>query len=120
MARVRGASADGVRRPATRGSLSIRNVWHAVWVDADVTLFGAEWCPDCRRTKRALDAAGVPYVYRDLEADPAAADEAQSISGRMSIPVVVLPDGVVLVEPSDADLTAAIEAADIPGATGHS
>ena len=75
---------------------------------ADITVFGAEWCPDCRRTKRALDAAGVDYDYRDLEAEPEAAAEAESISGRKNIPVVVLPDGVVLVEPSDAEVLAAL------------
>ena len=36
---------------------------------AEITVYGAEWCPDCRRTKRALDAAGVAYAYRDLEAE---------------------------------------------------
>ena len=75
---------------------------------ADITVFGAEWCPDCRRTKRALDAAGVAYDYRDLEAEPDAAAEAERISGRKSIPVVVLPDGVILVEPSDPELLAAL------------
>ena len=71
-------------------------------------MYGADWCPDCTRTKRALDAAGVAYVYRDLVAEPEAAAEAESISGRKNIPVVVLPDGVILVEPSDADLMAAL------------
>ena len=74
-------------------------------------MYGADWCPDCTRTKRALDAAGVGYVYRDLVAEPAAAAEAEAISGRKNIPVVVLPDGVVLVEPSDPELLAALERA---------
>lgn len=78
---------------------------------ADITVYGADWCPDCTRTKRALDAAGVDYVYRDLVAEPEAAAEAEAISGRKNIPVVVLPDGLVLVEPSDLDLLAALERA---------
>lgn len=72
-------------------------------------MYGADWCPDCTRTKRALDAAGVAYVYRDLVAEPEAAAEAESISGRKNIPVVVLPDGAILVEPSDPELLAALE-----------
>ena len=72
-------------------------------------MYGADWCPDCTRTKRALDAAGVAYVYRDLVAEPEAAAEAESISGRKNIPVVVLPDGVILVEPSDPELLAALK-----------
>ena len=75
---------------------------------AEITVYGAEWCPDCRRTKRALDGAGIDYDYRDLEAEPGAAAEAERISGRTSIPVVVLPDGVILVEPSDPELLAAL------------
>lgn len=78
---------------------------------AEITVYGADWCPDCTRTKRALDAAGADYVYRDLVAEPEAAAEAEEISGRKNIPVVVLPDGVVLVEPSDPDLLAALERA---------
>ena len=74
-------------------------------------IYGADWCPDCTRTKRALDAAGVAYVYRDLVAEPEAAAEAEAISGRKNIPVVVLSDGVVLVEPSDPELLAALERA---------
>ena len=75
---------------------------------AEITVYGADWCPDCTRTKRALDAVGAGYVYRDLVAEPEAAAEAEAISGRKNIPVVVLPDGVVLVEPSDAELLAAL------------
>ena len=72
-------------------------------------MYGADWCPDCTRTKRALDGAGADYVYRDLVAEPEAAAEAEAISGRKNIPVVVLPDGVVLVEPSDLELLEALE-----------
>lgn len=71
-----------------------------------ITMYGADWCGDCRRTKRALDASGIAYVYRDLVAEPAAVDEALSISGVTSIPVVVFPDGTHQVEPSDAQLLA--------------
>lgn len=74
-------------------------------------MYGADWCPDCTRTKRALDGAGATYVYRDLVAEPEAAAEAEAISGRKNIPVVVLPGDVVLVEPSDAELLAALERA---------
>ena len=75
----------------------------------EITVYGADWCPDCTRTKRALNAAGADYVYRDLVAEPEAAAEAEAISGRKNIPVVVFPDGVILVEPSDPDLLAALE-----------
>jgi len=69
-------------------------------------VYGAEWCGDCRRTKRQLNELAVAYDYVDLEAEPAAADEARRISGRTNIPVVVYPDGTHQVEPSNADVEA--------------
>ncbi len=69
-----------------------------------LTMFGAEWCIDCRRTKKQLDSLGVVYDYVDLDADPAAADIAREISGRTNIPVVVYPDATHHVEPSNADV----------------
>lgn len=71
-----------------------------------VTMFGADWCRDCTRTKAQLDALGVEYTYVDLVADPGAADVAREISGRTSIPVVVYPDSTHHVEPSNADVEA--------------
>ena len=69
-----------------------------------ITMFGAAWCSDCRRTKSQLDGLGVEYTYVDLEADPTAADVARDISGRTQIPVVVYPDASHHVEPSNADV----------------
>ena len=69
-----------------------------------ITMFGAEWCRDCRRTKAQLDSLGVDYRYVDLEAEPEAADVAREISGRTNIPVVVYPDATHHVEPSNDDV----------------
>ncbi|SDH48992.1 glutaredoxin family protein [Agrococcus jejuensis] len=71
-----------------------------------ITMFGAEWCRDCRRTKAQLDGLGVPYRYVDLEAEPDAVEVAREISGRTQIPVVVYPDATHHVEPSNADVDA--------------
>jgi len=75
-----------------------------------IRLYGADWCGDCRRTKAQLDGLGVPYEYLDVEHDDALRDEAIAIAGRQSIPVVVLPDGSHLVEPSNPDLEARLRA----------
>ena len=69
-----------------------------------ITMFGADWCRDCIRTKKQLDELGVEYTYVDLVAEPAAADVAKEISGRTNIPVVVYPDASHHVEPSNADV----------------
>lgn len=78
--------------------------------DASLTVFGADWCRDCVRTKAQLDQLGVAYDYVDLVADPGAADVAREISGRTNIPVVVYPDSTHHVEPSNADVEAKLRA----------
>ena len=77
-------------------------------METDIKVYGADWCGDCRRAKRLLDRLGTPYEWIDVDATPGAADEAHRISGRKNIPVVVLPDEEVLVEPSDDDLEQAL------------
>ena len=72
-----------------------------------VTVYGADWCGDCRRAKRFLDAVGTTYRYVDLDADPAA-QQLVDDAGFRAIPVIVTPGGQVLVEPSNDELAAAI------------
>ncbi|MBX0301458.1 NrdH-redoxin [Cryobacterium sp. 1639] len=74
--------------------------------DARLTMFGAEWCRDCRRSKKLLDGLGVEYDYVDLESVADGADRALAISGRTQIPVIVFTDNTHMVEPSDADVRA--------------
>jgi glutaredoxin len=73
-----------------------------------VTMFGADWCRDCIRSKALLERLGTEYEYVDLVARPEEADRARAISGRTNIPVIVFPDGRHLVEPTDAELEAAL------------
>lgn len=75
-----------------------------------LTVYGAEWCKDCRRTNALLARLSVAYNHVDLEAEPDQADVARELAGIQRIPVVHFGDGTVLVEPSDADLEAALRA----------
>ena len=77
---------------------------------ADVTMYGADWCGDCRRSKALLTATGVDFEVKDVEQSPDFTEEAREISGRTNIPVIVFADGKHLVEPSDADLSAELKA----------
>lgn len=80
-------------------------------VDLDrITMFGAQWCGDCRRSKSLLDVLGVDYDYVDLETVDDGADRAYAISGRTQIPVITFPDGTHVVEPSDSVLHAKLAA----------
>ena len=76
-----------------------------------LTVYGAAWCRDCRRSKAVLDVRRVDYVYVDLVAHPTRADEAEALTGRKTIPVLVFPDGEHLVEPTNAELAAKLDRA---------
>ncbi len=71
-----------------------------------ITVYGAQWCSDCRRSERLLDTLGVEYLKKDVEESAEFTEEARAISGRTNIPVILFADGVHLVEPSDALLHA--------------
>lgn len=75
-----------------------------------IEFYGAEWCGDCRRTKKLLESLQVPFVYNDVEHDEAAMAKAIEISGVQSIPVVVFDDGTFFVEPSDPQMREKLEA----------
>lgn len=76
---------------------------------ADVTFYGADWCGDCRRSKALLNAVGVDFELKDVEASAEFTEEAKAISGRTNIPVIVFADGKHLVEPSDPELQAELK-----------
>lgn len=79
-----------------------------------IDFYGADWCGDCRRSKRLLDELGVKYNYIDVEKDESASEKVIEINnGMRSIPVIVFPDGSHLTEPSDPDLKAKLQASSI-------
>jgi mycoredoxin len=78
---------------------------------ARITMYGADWCIDCRRSKALFDRRGVEYDYVDLEVVIEGADRAKAISGRTQIPVVVFPDGTHFTEPTDAELSEKLDEA---------
>jgi mycoredoxin len=79
-----------------------------------LTVYGADWCGDCRRTKRWLNAHEHDYRWVDRDADPEVRKRLAD-AGYLAIPVVVFPDGRILVEPSDGQMALATAAT---GATG--
>ena len=78
---------------------------------ADITMYGADWCGDCRRSKRLLEELDVQVNHIDVEVDKSAAAKVMEINGgAQSIPVIVFSDGTHLTEPSDNDLKAKLQA----------
>lgn len=77
-----------------------------------IVLYGAEWCRDCRRAKAYLDQHHIPYVYINVEDSEEAAAKVTSLNnGYQKIPVLVLPDDTILIEPSDEELREKIKVA---------
>lgn len=70
-----------------------------------ITMYGADWCGDCRRSKRFLDLNKIAYEYVNVETDSDAAKKIVEINdGKKSIPVILFSDGSHLTEPSDNQL----------------
>lgn len=77
---------------------------------SDITFYGADWCGDCRRSKRLLTELNVPFDMIDVDKDDSAAAKVIEINGgAKSIPVIVFKDGTHLTEPSDPALKQKLE-----------
>ena len=73
--------------------------------DLTLTVYGAPWCPHCKRVKKFLAAHRVPYHQVDIGEDPEAIELLKGLQGgRQIIPTVVYGDGTHEVNPSDESL----------------
>jgi thioredoxin reductase (NADPH) len=73
--------------------------------DPRVTVYGAYWCPDCRRAKKFLGEQFIPYKWVDIEQDKGGEMYVlQKNEGKRIIPTIVFEDDTFLVEPSNAEL----------------
>ena len=72
---------------------------------SSLTVYGAPWCPHCKRVKRFLAAHKVPYDNLDIDEHPEAVERLKELQGGgQIIPTVVYPDGTHQVNPSDEAL----------------
>ena len=68
-------------------------------------------CADCSRSKSLLRRLGVPYEEIYVEDDETATREVIRLNeGRRTLPTIIIGGDVVLAEPSDRDLEAALRA----------
>ena len=73
----------------------------------EITIYGAHWCPDCRRSKQFLGEHQIPYKWVDIEQDAAGEAYVLKINkGKRIIPTIVFKDQSLLVEPSNAEMAA--------------
>jgi len=67
-----------------------------------LTVYGAPWCPHCKRVKKFLAAHRIQYEIIDIEEHPDAIERLKELQGGgQIIPTVVYADGSHEVNPSD-------------------
>lgn len=70
-----------------------------------IMVYGATWCPDCKRAKNFFGEQRIQYNNIDIDDDPNGIEFVERLnSGKRMIPTIVFPDGQILVEPSNAQL----------------
>ena len=72
---------------------------------AGITVYGAYWCPDCRRRKTFLNDRQIPYRWVNIAEDKEGeAHVLRRNAGKRIIPTIEFADGSLLAEPSNAEL----------------
>ena len=72
---------------------------------SSIMVYGATWCPDCKRAKQFLGEQRIQYNNIDIDEDAKSVEFVEKVnSGKRMIPTIVFPDGQILVEPSNAQL----------------
>jgi thioredoxin reductase (NADPH) len=70
-----------------------------------IVVYGAPWCPDCRRSKAFLSEQRIPFTFVNIEENPEALQAVLEINdGKQIIPTIVFPDGSHVVEPTNEEL----------------
>ena len=72
---------------------------------ATIKVYGAPWCPDCRRTKTFLGDQRVEYDWIDIDRDPEGMRFVERLQdGGHTIPTVIFEDGSHLLEPTNEEV----------------
>ncbi len=71
---------------------------------APVVVYGTQWCAATMMVRRYLDRLGIPYVFRDMEADPDAANQVRWWTGGYASHPTLQIGGDILVEPTMDEL----------------
>jgi len=70
-----------------------------------ITVYGAPWCPDCKRAKRFLAEQRIAYDWVDIDEDAGGLAHVEELQkGGRSIPTIVFDGTDVLIEPTNEDL----------------
>lgn len=62
---------------------------------AAVTMYSAEWCPDCRAAKQVLDEREVEYDIVDIDENPEAVKVIVAAMGKRVVPTLEFKGGFI-------------------------
>ena len=72
---------------------------------AEIQLYGASWCPDCRRAKKFLSDQRVSFDWHDIDGDEEGIRLVEERNGgKRIIPTLLFADGSHLAEPTNEEL----------------
>ena len=75
-----------------------------------ITLYGADWCPDCRKSKSFLNDNSINYQFIDIDQNEWSIPIITKINkGKRKIPTIIINDDIVLVEPENEELRQALK-----------
>lgn len=70
-----------------------------------ITVYGADWCGDCRRAKRFFNDNGIEFEWINTDQNREAENYVRQVNqGKRIIPTILFQDGSILVEPTNAQL----------------
>ena len=75
-----------------------------------ITVYGTQWCADCRRAKKLFNDHRISYSWVDVDQDSSGMKYIKKINGgKCIVPTIVFGDGSILVEPSNSELLQKLE-----------
>lgn len=74
----------------------------------EIKLYGADWCPDCRRAKSFLKENNIDYTFIDVDIDKQATTLVESINnGKRIIPTIII-NGKSYTNPDNVELASVL------------
>ncbi|MGD0003597.1 MAG: glutaredoxin domain-containing protein [Anaerolineaceae bacterium] len=72
----------------------------------EIVIYGTSWCGGTRRARLILDQNHITYRWVDIDKDADARHFVEVTNhGYRSVPTIFFPDGTILVEPSELELS---------------
>lgn len=72
----------------------------------EIVMYSVDWCPDCKRAKFFFKRNNIDVIEVNVDSDQQGAAFVREINaGARSVPTIVFPDGSIMVEPSNEELS---------------